>query len=414
MGQVVGKNSGIYMKGLFSGLPFWGAMLGFSSQWALGNRAAEPAPGEEQVSGELDPTPEQIEVDDVANLLDTIGEVFPEVSELIADEASLYEEFIQLEAGDKILFEYQDDVPTRIMVHHSKYEQMRIELVPEPSVIVDTLPLDAKSIVYSVPASQLLTPSEELLDVLDLEPNLLAVIDNEIDIIKELKDSDNIEILAIGRYKNDSLEYLEQVLSLRINQEEESTLLFQYLSKDGPIWYSENLSPCNFPFIQTPTDHILVSSDYGVVRGEKIHKGIDFAAETGTPIYAAAAGVVSQAKWGTGYGLMVKIHHEHIGGYDSLYAHMSRRYVREGQYVRQGELIGLIGSTGKSTGPHLHYEIHVNRHKVNPRGRALANKFKTIPKVDSLVLEDYRDTIDKIFVQASIETIDLAELVAQK
>jgi murein DD-endopeptidase MepM/ murein hydrolase activator NlpD len=164
--------------------------------------------------------------------------------------------------------------------------------------------------------------------------------------------------------------------------------------------------------LNTPTDHILVSSEFGVIRGKKIHKGIDFAATTGTPIYATASGIVSKAGWGTGYGMMAKISHEDVGEYETLYAHMSRRYVKEGEYVRQGQLIGLVGSTGKSTGPHLHYELHENRRKIDPRSRSLRRTFSP-STIDSVMLEDYRDTIDKLFVQASVEVIDLTELVVQ-
>ena len=401
---------GTYMKDIFSGFVFLGTMLGFSSQWTL-NKKPKQTPVSE-VQEELIVNPSQIEVTETVDLVEQIEQYFPAVANAIQAEVSLYGEYQQLDTGDNIRIEYQDEVPTRLTIHRSKYEQLRIEMLPEPSIIVDTLPLDAKSIVYSFSASQLLSPNDDLLQIFDLEPGLLGVIDNEVDIVKQLPETANIEILAIGRYKDDSLERLDKVLSLRINQEEGSTMLFKYPSEKTDVWYTEDLKVRSFPFLNTPTDHILVSSGFGEIRGEKIHKGIDFAATTGTPIYAAASGIVSKAGWGTGYGLMAKISHEQLGDYETLYAHMSRRYVREGQYVRQGELIGLVGSTGKSTGPHLHYEMHANRHKVNPRSRGFAKKFE--PKANDVVeLEGYRDSIDKIFVQASIEVIDLTELLAQ-
>jgi murein DD-endopeptidase MepM/ murein hydrolase activator NlpD len=413
VGHAVGIYSGINMKGIFSSFVFFGTMLGFTSQW-IGKKAPAYLQEiqEQQEAQEIKVNPGTIEILDSVNMVDKIGEFFPDVSERINAETSLYPAYDQLKKGDLITVEYRDEIPSRFMVHRSKYEQMRIEMFPLPSVIIDTLPLDAKSIVFSFSVKQLLAPTDELLEIFELEPGILGVIDNHADIIKELRPSDNIEVLAVGRYKYDSLQHLDEILSLRINQEEESTLLFKYSTEQEALWFSEDLTECSFPFLRTPTDHILISSLYGVMRGEKVHKGIDFAAQTGTPIYASASGVVTKAGWGTGYGLMAKINHDHLGEFETLYAHMSRRYVHEGQYVRQGELIGLVGSTGKSTGPHLHYEVQHRHHKVNPRGRSLSKIFK--PKnIDTFLLENYRDSIDKIFVQASIQVIDLSELVAQ-
>lgn len=96
----------------------------------------------------------------------------------------------------------------------------------------------------------------------------------------------------------------------------------------------------------------------------RFHKGIDFGAPSGTPIVAATDGVVSFAGWHGGHGRYVKL--SHAGGFATAYAHMSRIAVSSGKRVRQGEVIGYVGSTGLSTGPHLHYEIYKNGAAVNP------------------------------------------------
>jgi murein DD-endopeptidase MepM/ murein hydrolase activator NlpD len=103
-----------------------------------------------------------------------------------------------------------------------------------------------------------------------------------------------------------------------------------------------------------------------VLGFNRMHQGIDFAAPTGTPIYAAADGVVISAKRERGYGLIVRI--RHASGVETRYAHMSRfgRNIGAGRRVRQGAVIGAVGSTGMSTGPHLHYEILVRGRAVNP------------------------------------------------
>ncbi|MDD4271639.1 MAG: M23 family metallopeptidase, partial [Patescibacteria group bacterium] len=94
------------------------------------------------------------------------------------------------------------------------------------------------------------------------------------------------------------------------------------------------------------------------------HYAIDIANKTGTPIYACDAGVVEVAGWGTGYGNQIVI--DHGGGRKSRYAHMSKFYVGKGEVVKKGEAIGLMGSTGWSTGPHLHFEYIINGVKYNP------------------------------------------------
>ncbi|MFA9200644.1 MAG: M23 family metallopeptidase [Cypionkella sp.] len=101
-----------------------------------------------------------------------------------------------------------------------------------------------------------------------------------------------------------------------------------------------------------------------VLGGTRAHKGIDLAAPTGTPIYATADGTVGKAEWFSSYGLFVAI--DHGGELETRYAHMSRIAVAPGQRVRKGEVIGYVGSTGRSTGPHLHYEVRVAGQAVNP------------------------------------------------
>ena len=138
---------------------------------------------------------------------------------------------------------------------------------------------------------------------------------------------------------------------------------------------------------------------------------MDFAAAIGTPIYAAAAGVVADAGWGTGYGLRTKISHDHLGDYSTLYAHMSRSYVKTGDVVRQGQLIGLVGNTGRSTGPHLHFELIKGHRQVNPRGRSVIDAFRPAD-VESVLLEEYRDSVDKVFVEATQKVVDVSDLLA--
>ncbi len=101
-----------------------------------------------------------------------------------------------------------------------------------------------------------------------------------------------------------------------------------------------------------------------LLGGRRAHLGIDLAAPTGTPIFATSDGTVSRAQWQGGYGLFLEL--AHGNGVQTRYGHLSRLNVASGQSVRKGDLIGFVGSTGRSTGPHLHYEMRVNGQPVNP------------------------------------------------
>lgn len=120
---------------------------------------------------------------------------------------------------------------------------------------------------------------------------------------------------------------------------------------------------------RTPLNNYRMSSNYGmrthpVLGGLRGHKGIDMAAPSGTPIYATADGLVSKAEWFSSYGNFISI--SHGAELETRFGHLSRIAVSSGQRVRKGDLIGYVGSTGRSTGPHLHYEVRVAGQAVDP------------------------------------------------
>jgi murein DD-endopeptidase MepM/ murein hydrolase activator NlpD len=130
--------------------------------------------------------------------------------------------------------------------------------------------------------------------------------------------------------------------------------------------------------LRTPLDTIRITSSFGmrehpILGYTRMHAGIDFGAPTGTPVYAAGDGVVEKAGWAGGYGRWLQI--KHPNGLETGYGHLSRWAVKQGQHVHQGQVVAYVGSTGMSTGPHLHYEIMVGGKKVNP------SKFKAPPTV---------------------------------
>ena len=146
---------------------------------------------------------------------------------------------------------------------------------------------------------------------------------------------------------------------------------WQSLDQGGPTSISTPAAPTMGVSIpsRAPLAASSTTSSYGmrehpVLGGMRAHKGIDLAAPIGTPVYATADGTVERADWFSSYGLYVAI--EHGNELETRYAHMSRLAVAAGEHVRKGEVIGYVGTTGRSTGPHLHYEVRVSGQAVNP------------------------------------------------
>lgn len=150
----------------------------------------------------------------------------------------------------------------------------------------------------------------------------------------------------------------------------------------------------------TPINGARLSSRFGkrkhpILGYRKMHAGVDFAAPRGTPILAAGSGTVERANRYGGYGNYIRI--RHTDGYKTAYAHLSKfaRGVRKGKYVRQDQVIGYVGSTGASTGPHLHYEVHHNGKKINPR-RLSQLSGKPLSKSKMPAFERRRHEIDQM------------------
>lgn len=179
-----------------------------------------------------------------------------------------------------------------------------------------------------------------------------------------------LEIATIQRLKDDqlvaSIVTTLNNLSSRLSAQKKSYDEVEELVKNKEQLLSHT------PAIQPVSNKDLnrIASGFGyridpVYKTTKFHAGLDFSAPQGTPIYATADGTVSTAgNSGNGYGNHVIINHGY--GYETLYGHMVRVKTRNGQTVKRGEVIGWVGSTGKSTGPHCHYEVHKNGEKINP------------------------------------------------
>tara|TARA_Y100000748_G_scaffold247068_1_gene211643 strand:- start:901 stop:1485 length:585 start_codon:yes stop_codon:yes gene_type:complete len=157
-------------------------------------------------------------------------------------------------------------------------------------------------------------------------------------------------------------------------------------------YFNEDGKSVEKALMKTPINGARLSSSFGmrkhpILGFNKMHKGTDFAAPMGTPIMASGSGTIVLAKWCGGGGNCIKI--KHNSTFQTIYAHMKNfaKGMKPGKKVRQGEIIGYVGSTGMSTGPHLHYEVVVNGKKVNsqtlklPSGKILKNNERQLFEV---------------------------------
>lgn len=167
---------------------------------------------------------------------------------------------------------------------------------------------------------------------------------------------------------NELLQNVRQKLDLLDRMLVTQVKSFDYLASEAT---GQKERTAHIPAIQPVPEKYLraMASGYGVRRDPvygtmKFHEGMDFSAPVGTPVYATADGTVTTAAWKSSYGNMVEINHGH--NYTTRYAHMSKIIAHPGQAVRRGDLIGLVGNTGKSTGPHLHYEVRYRGAPQNP------------------------------------------------
>ncbi len=195
----------------------------------------------------------------------------------------------------------------------------------------------------------------------------------DVDFQRDIRGGDGFRVLY-ERITNDQGESVDNgdVLHASLTLSGKALQVYRYIGATGHVeYFNEKGESAQKALMRTPIDGARLSSRYGkrrhpVLGYTKMHKGVDFAAASGTPIYAAGNGTVAFAGRKGGYGKYVKIRHNDT--YSTAYAHMKGygRGIRTGTRVRQGQIIGYVGTTGRSTGPHLHYEIMMSGRQVNP------------------------------------------------
>jgi len=221
----------------------------------------------------------------------------------------------------------------------------------------------------------------------------------QVDFQRDIRKEDKFQIMY-EIFQNEKKEIIEtgEILfaNLKLSGQDNSLYYFDELGSEGH--YDRNGKSIQKALMKTPINGARLSSPFGMRKHpidgfNKMHRGTDFAAPMGTPIMASGDGVIKKAGWCGGGGNCVKI--KHNSTYQTVYAHMSKfaRGIKPGVRVKQGQTIGYVGSTGKSTGPHLHYEVIVNGKKVNsqklklPSGKILKGKERKLFETKKIKLD---------------------------
>ena len=221
----------------------------------------------------------------------------------------------------------------------------------------------------------------------------------EVDFQRDIRKRDSFQIMY-EVYKDDNKKIIEtgEILFANLKLSGKDKTLYFFESNNTKGHFDKNGKSSQKALMKTPINGARLSSPFGMRKHpidgfNKMHRGTDFAAPTGTPIMASGNGVVKKAGWCGGGGNCVVI--KHNSTYQTVYAHMSKfaNGIRSGVRVKQGQTIGYVGSTGKSTGPHLHYEVIANGKKINsqtlklPSGKILKGKERKIFETSKIKLD---------------------------
>ena len=221
----------------------------------------------------------------------------------------------------------------------------------------------------------------------------------QVDFQRDIRKKDKFQIMyEIFLNENDELVETGEILFANLKLSGQDNGLYYFDEEGNEGHYDKNGKSVKKALMKTPINGARLSSPFGMRKHpidgfNKMHKGTDFAAPMGTPIMASGDGVIKKAGWCGGGGNCVKI--KHNSTYQTVYAHMSKfaRGIKSGVRVKQGQTIGYVGSTGKSTGPHLHYEVIVNGKKVNsqklklPSGKILKGKQRKLFETRKIKLD---------------------------
>jgi murein DD-endopeptidase MepM/ murein hydrolase activator NlpD len=220
--------------------------------------------------------------------------------------------------------------------------------------------------------------------------DMVRIYSYDVDFQRKVQPGDSFDVFYAGEDEGTNVTEKPEVLFASLTVGGETKKYYRFQTPDDAVidYYDETGKSAKKFLVRKPVNNAIMRSGFGIRRHPilgyvKMHTGVDWATPYGTPIFASGNGVVEKAEWEGGYGKFVRI--KHNNGYETAYGHMSAfaKGMEPGKRVRQGQVIGFVGSTGQSTGAHVHYEILVNGRFVDPmrinlpRGRSLEGPLLT-------------------------------------
>ncbi|MDC1148717.1 M23 family metallopeptidase [Pelagibacteraceae bacterium] len=236
--------------------------------------------------------------------------------------------------------------------------------------------------------------------------NFAGIFGFEIDFQRDIRRGDIFQIVY-DKYVDDDGELQKNgdIIYAYMKNNGREISLYRFVDQKGiPGYYRTNGKSIEKALMKTPINGARLSSTFGmrkhpILGYNKMHRGTDFAAPTGTPIMASGSGIIEQIGWNGAYGKYIRI--KHNSKYKTAYAHLNgyARGIKKSVKVRQGQIIGYVGSTGRSTGPHLHYEVLVNGKRMNsqrlklPSGRTLRGEDREKFEISRIKIDVMRSNL---------------------
>jgi len=346
---------------------------------------------------------------DAANAIAVMKGVYNPGKIKIGDKIRVFSNYIQVDGQRKPSL-------LRLDIQPSKLERFEIKRVDEKSfnIYFHEIPTSKRLVKSSGKINTTLFGATRKAGIpFDVGSDFVRKYSYDVDFQRDIRKGNSFDILYEEVITpNGEVVGTGDIVYANLNLNKESFKIYRFKTLDGRYgYYNQEGQSIEKSFLRTPVDGARITSGFGkrrhpILGYNKMHKGLDFGAPRGTPIYAAGSGYVSKIGRNGSYGNYIRINHSN--GYSTAYAHLKKfkRGLRKRSRVKQGQIIGYVGTTGRSTGPHLHYEVLRGGRQINP----LSIKTVAINSLKSLEMGIYSQHVK--MVEREVAKVDAKNKVA--
>jgi murein DD-endopeptidase MepM/ murein hydrolase activator NlpD len=315
---------------------------------------------------------------------------------------------IELENEEFISFRYDIDSEEQLIIE-KKEGDIRIERKPIPyDVEVESIGTEIESSLFGSIAS--------IGESSQLAITIMDIFAWDIDFIRDIRSGDYFSAIVEKRYRNGKLEGYGNVLAAHFSNQGEDFYAYYYANDGAGGYYDEHGQSLRKAFLKAPLSYTRISSGYTnrryhpVLNEWRPHLAVDYAAPTGTPVKAIADGSVARKSYDRNNGNLIRLRHPN--GYESTYIHLNKfgRGIKKGVRVKQGDIIGYVGSTGLATGPHLDFRVFKNGAPINPL------KIKATPAepIATHNKAEFADTVEALSERLALKSEQIQESISSR